>query len=85
MQMRSQWEKCLQVIVELVDDGPGRGEVPEAGLDLGLLLEAALKPQVVGDLGDDVAPAKVETHVFGADISVCFKVYYTCLDTGIGL
>ena len=37
--------------MDFVDDWSVGGEVPVAGLDLGVLLEVALGLQVVGDLG----------------------------------
>ncbi len=39
----------LEVVLDPVDDRPDRREVPELGLHLGLLDEAALGTQVVPD------------------------------------
>ena len=42
--------------MNFVDDWSVGGEVLVAGLDLGVPLEVALGPQVVGDLWHDVRP-----------------------------
>ena len=43
------------MILQLVDDWSGGGEVPEVGLDLCLLVEVALGLEVISHLGHNVA------------------------------
>lgn len=46
----------LEGVLQLVDDGSGRAEVAEVGLDLGLVVVASFRLQVVLQRRHDVAP-----------------------------